>query len=226
MMITTLALVALMGCGEKDDDTGIDNTGWEDGGATDGGSVSDGGSETDGGGEDGGGEDGGGEDGGGEDGGGEDGGTGLLAFEGSATVVAGVSGSYHGSETFRFIADKGDGDVLCEFSFDLDSTAVRDDCQELGYDCDWAFDLVVSNVTVAVDTMCDTVGYDAAVLAALEDPKSPSSTRSYGFIPEYFGHAPTLMVEEDGIWGPVAYASLDEKTGYFFYEGVDGYTKY
>lgn len=129
--------------------------------------------------------------------------------------------SYSGSESVYLTADKGDGDVLCEVHYDLASVAVRDDCQELGYVCTWAFDLRVSNVTVTVDAECEVAGYDSAALAALD-----GSTVSYGYIPEYFGHAPTLMVESGGVWSPVAYASHDESTGAFLYEGISGYIKY
>ncbi|RME21634.1 MAG: hypothetical protein D6798_17635 [Deltaproteobacteria bacterium] len=210
MTLSTLALLTLVACGDKGDDSGIDNTGW-DGGGTDGGSA-DGGT-TDGGGSDGGATDGGGSDGGGTDGGADGGatdGTGLLTFAGTATVT---ETTYSGSETLQFKGDEGDGEVLCEITIGLESIGTRSDCGN----CDWAFDLRVTAADINTDVACDAIGYDKATLESLV-----GSTRGYGYDPEYFGHAPTLMVLEGKTWNPVAYASYDPGTHAFEYDGVDG----
>ena len=211
---------SFLACGDRDDSGGVDNTGWElpedSGVPTDGGGADGGGA--DGGGADGGGADGGGSDGGGSDGGGSDGGSdepALLSFGGEASVEP--LDSYEGSHRVFLTADKGDGDLLCEVEVVLSAEGVRSDCKE----CDWAFDLVVTDASSVVDLRCDAIGLDASAVAALV-----GTVRSYGFIPEYFGHAPTLMMDSDGTWVPLAYAAFDDTTGALSYEGVDGYVKF
>jgi len=195
-----LASLLLAACGDK---------GSDDSGSSDGGGTTDGGSD--------GGTDGGGGDtatDGGSDGGGSDGGMGEQVKVGSGVQA---DGAYNGTETLTFITDKGKGDLVCQVHYDLSSTAPRTDCA----DCDWAYDLVVSNVVVDTDDACAAIGYDKAGLAALD-----GSSRAYGFTPDYFGHAPALLFESDGTWGPATFATYDETTGAFGYEWHVGYFPY
>jgi len=99
------------------------------------------------------------------------------------------------------------------------STAPRTDCP----DCDWAYDVVYGDVSVDVDTdgICDTIGWDAAARTAWS-----GSTNAYGFIADYFGHAPVLMMEIKGKWGPVDFASWDETSGDFSYSWETGEHSY
>ena len=209
-LVLSLALL-LTGCGDKDDDTGSPGT---DGGATDGGGADGGGTDggTDGGGGDGG-ADGGGGDGGGDGGGGDGGGDGgseellgLLEYTGSATVL----GNYAGTESLVFTSDEGDGEVICRFTYALSGATARTDCPE----CDWAFDVTVGKVTVDTDMdgACASIGWDEAARSALT-----GGVRGYGYIAEYFGHAPVLMTDSKGSWEPVTFASYEPGTGAFSY---------
>jgi hypothetical protein len=209
MRIQTLLLLILVACTDKDDDTGTGGS--TDGGASDGG-TSDGGT-TDGGTSDGGTSDGGTSDGGSGDGGSsqEDG---LLLFSG---VAVAIDDDYAGIETVLFLAEEGSGETLCQVELTLESVGTRTDCKE----CEWAYDVEVLSAETTTDTHCAAVGYDTASVQALV-----GSVRGYGFNPEYFGHAPVLFAEVDGIWAAVAYASYDETTGDFAYDWEEGLYPY
>lgn len=196
MTLTSLILLLVFACGDKDDTAG-------DGGGTDGGGTD-------------GGADGGGTD-GGTDGGATDGGSerlGALIFQGEATVHT----SYMGSERLVFKADSGSGEVLCQLLYGIEGATPRTDCDE----CDWAFDVVVGPVQVEadVDGACEAIGYGQAARDAMA-----GSTRGYGYIAEYFGHAPVLVVD-DGGWNPVSYASYDETSGLLAYDWQDATLPY
>jgi hypothetical protein len=48
-------------------------------------------------------------------------------------------------------------------------------------------------------------------------------TLSYGYAPEYFGHAQMLMMDlGGGDWEAVTFASFDDATGAFSYDRSDG----
>lgn len=167
---------------------------------------------------DGGATDGGATDGGATDGGGSDGGSteedGLLLYSG---VAVAIDGDFQGVETVLFLAEEGSGETLCQVDLTLQSVGVRTDCLE----CEWAYDVEVLSAETATDTHCAAVGYDSAAVAALV-----GTVRGYGFNPEYFGHAPVLFAEVDGLWTAVAYASYDEITGDFNYDWEEGLYAY
>ncbi len=219
LLLALLAGLPLAGCsgGEKagdsadTDGTSEIDSGTADGGATDGGTT-DGGT-TD----------------GGTTGGGDTGPDyllGLYGAQGSAEVIPGLE--YSGTEFIYLIADKGDGEVVCQVSYDLSSTGLRDDCEEclcVKKECEtFAFDLEVSNVRITAESGsgCEALGMDEAALAELE-----GSTLSYGYNGDYFGHAPVLIWEDPELgWTVVAFADFDPETGVFTYNWERGYYEY
>jgi hypothetical protein len=137
--------------------------------------------------------------------------TGLLRYVGTATAL---DGAYAGAETVLF-ADATTGTVVCEVALTLASTETRTDCGE----CDWAYTVAVTGAQPLQDTACAAVGW--------EDPASiVGSTRGYGYVALYFGHAPVLMIEADGVWNPAGYAGYDPASGAFTYDRDDGYHPY
>lgn len=133
---------------------------------------------------------------------------GLLHTVGSATVLD----TFAGTETVLFT----DGATeLCRVELSLASTGPRDDCDE----CDWAFDVEVLDAAVVTDVACAAVGWDdlSAVVG---------TTRAYGFVALYFGHAPVLMTLGDAGWGPAGYAEYDATTGALGYDLDAGYHPY
>ncbi len=141
---------------------------------------------------------------------------GTLEFSGTAVV----HDSYMGTEVLAFLADEGRGDVICQLSYPLEGAALRSDCDE----CDWAFDVTAGTVEVQtdVDGACDAIGWGKAARAALT-----GTARGYGYVAEYFGHAPVLMRYDDASgWNPVSYAAYDEKSGAFDYSWQDATLPY
>lgn len=136
-------------------------------------------------------------------------GSGLKGRNGSA--VATVDSFSDGVEEAWFVADEGDGADLCRVSYALEPVAPRDDCDL----CSWAWDLQITGVTVLEDSDCATPGLDA-----LE-----GTTRSYGYIFEYFGHA-NVIAEDDGGWDAQGFATWDEGSGAFEWEISDGTLAY
>ena len=137
---------------------------------------------------------------------------GLLTVTGAATVSY---SAYDGTEEVSFVGDEGDGEELCHVTVTLASTEVVEDCT----DCEWAFVVEVTDAVATVDKSCASIGW--------EDPASAvGSTRMYGYNPEYFGHAPVLLIYTDDAWNPAGYASWDESTGAFSYEYQGGYFPY
>ena len=140
----------------------------------------------------------------------------MLSFSGTA-VVDPVS--FAGEEELTVVADEGAGDELCRVTYSLHSTGGRADCTE----CDWAFDLEVSDAVIAAesDVDCATFGYGADEVAAMN-----GTTRAYGFAAEYIGHASTLMVHEGGVWQGQCFATFVEGTGDLSYSWDDAYLDY
>jgi len=133
------------------------------------------------------------------------------------TGAANVDGRYAGTETWTFVGDEGYGDVICEVSYDVNSTAERSDCPG----CLWAWDLQITNVTtpVDVDGACAAVGLDtAATLAGTEV--------SYGYDPVYDGHAQILMFFNGTDWQAGTYAQWDDTKKTFNYTWLDGLHAY
>ena len=137
----------------------------------------------------------------------------LLRFDGNADVdlVA-----YQGSEDMAYIANLGGGPDVCRIRVDLSSTATRDDCTG----CSWAFDLVVSNVEVTAesDPGCEAFGLGAAEIAALE-----GSTRAYGYIFEYLGHADVVMDYRKDTWEVLSFATWSDTTDALDYGWDEAY---
>ncbi|MDP6933132.1 MAG: hypothetical protein QGG40_09455, partial [Myxococcota bacterium] len=128
--------------------------------------------------------------------------------------------TYQVTEQWYFTAEEGEGEDICRVSYTVTSTDSRSDCEL----CDWAFDLVISDPEVLVDTDvgCEaTVGVDSDDVAALD-----GTTVSYGYTAEYFGHAEVLFVEVDGAWTAVSNAVWDPSTGTFTYDWQDAYVAY
>ncbi len=126
-----------------------------------------------------------------------------------------------GTEDIYFIGDEGYGDDLCRIRYTMTSTSARADCAS----CTWAYDFSISDVEL-VDELAPgclaTVGYDPVDLSALE-----GETRSYGYDPEYLGHAAVLMQDiGGGNWTVVGFASYDLDSGVFQYNREDGYVTY
>ncbi len=144
----------------------------------------------------------------------------LTAAEGRIGAATVVDSAYAGSETWYLVADSGSGATLCEIQLTLTSAAARTDCT----DCAWAFDLEISDAAVLTDEggACAAVlGYDADTVADLN-----GSTVSYGYAPEYYGHAQVLMVESEAGWQAQSFAAHDEATGLFTYDWEIGYREY
>jgi len=140
--------------------------------------------------------------------------TGLLGRTGTATVG---DDSFLGSEELYLIADSGNGDDVCRLRYDLAYTATRTDCTV----CEWAFDLIVSNVAIVSENGvgCDGIGHDADFIDSLEN-----STVSYGFAFEYIGHSDMLMVYNDTSWQASTFVSLEDSTlGYDWQVGYQTY---
>ena len=143
----------------------------------------------------------------------DDGGSGMQGLAGKAGDATVLSGSFSGLEDRYLIGDEGNGVDICRISTTLTSTAERTDCD----DCAWAFDLTVSNAAVAAESGpgCPTDGSELN-----------GTTISYGYIPEYLGHANVLAVDTGNGWAPVDNATYDAKSGFFTYDWQDGYVSY
>ena len=71
----------------------------------------------------------------------------------------------------------------------------------------------MSDATAVVDTRCADFGLDAGALNG--------TTRSYGYTAEYIGHAQVILVEQDGAWVSVSFATYTD--GVFEYDWEDGF---
>jgi hypothetical protein len=143
-------------------------------------------------------------------------GTGLLYWEGEATVTG---DTYDGHEDIALLADKGMGNAVCRIRYAVTSTALRSDC---GDQCLWAFDVVLGPAEVLTDTgACGAAGYDEAAVAALE-----GTSRAYGYIDDYIGHAAVLMVDLGEGWEVADYAAWTDTQGGLSYHWEQGYTAY
>lgn len=138
----------------------------------------------------------------------------LSGLRGTATVGA----AYAGEETRYVIADRGEGEPLCQLAYALTSTATREDCEGAGAACDWAFDLVVSGATVEAEAEpgCAAFGLEVAALEG--------STVGYGFVADYHGHTSVLMVDIAGAWTATSFA--DFAGGAFSYDWELGLVDY
>ncbi|MEQ1568786.1 MAG: hypothetical protein ABMA64_24315 [Myxococcota bacterium] len=138
-------------------------------------------------------------------------------------VGSGVVGAdYVGTEEYQLLDDEGYGALQCQITLDLLSTGIRTDCAP----CLWAFDLEISNATVVLDDGAGACmagfGLDATTVGSLN-----GQILSYGYNPDYFGHAQVLMVSPAGEpWAAATYGTYDEGTGDFSYEWVDGLIEY
>jgi hypothetical protein len=135
-----------------------------------------------------------------------------LVWQGTATVDKGDS--YSGTEEVVLISDRGDGDIICQYTYPVTATAAREDCEN----CDWAFDVVLGAASVKVDTSCADAGLDPAAVEG--------TTRAYGYDPEYFGHAELMMTDSGDGWAPADFANYDVETGDFSYFWPQGYINY
>lgn len=141
-------------------------------------------------------------------------GTAVKVLVGDAIVEEGVS--YTGTELRLVVGDYGDGATTCVITTTMTSVAVRDDCPT----CEWAFDVVTSDATVATDfagACMGVFGVDASTVSSLD-----GVVVGYGYVAEYIGHAPVLMIDLGSVWAAANYATYDPKTGVFQYEWDDG----
>lgn len=145
--------------------------------------------------------------------------TALVGFLGLAEVV---NGQYVGEEDWYFVAQEGNGDDVCRIRYLLRSTQSRtEDC----VDCDWAYDLEISDATIVSD---NDIGCEAALgFDDLSIDSLNGMVVSYGYQAAYVGHEEVLMVEnDDDLWSAVCFASFDEETHVFSYDREDGFVGY
>jgi hypothetical protein len=86
--------------------------------------------------------------------------------------------------------------------------------------CDWAYDLSIANAAVILDeegACLAALGVDASTVGSWD-----GTVRSYGYNPDYFGHAEVLMFYEDSAWGAGTYVQYDAESGELAYEWEDG----
>ncbi len=102
-------------------------------------------------------------------------------------------------------------------TYELVSMGTRDDCDS----CIWAYDLEIRGTLVTIDLgyCLDIVGVDAATASDWD-----GTMRSYGFDPDYIGHAEILMFFDGTVWIPASYASWDGSE--VTYAWVDGLYDY
>ncbi len=123
-----------------------------------------------------------------------------------------VDTDYLGTETLYFVADEGAGEDLCRVSYTMTSTGARTDCS----DCEWAFDLVLSDPVAETDVGCSDLDVDPAAL--------DGTTVSYGYTSEYVGHGKVLFVEQDAVWTAVSFATYEAPN--FDYDWESGFVEY
>ena len=148
----------------------------------------------------------------------------LLAYSGSAVVTG---DAFTSQETMSLVGmdDAGEDLVVCSVSYLLsaDASAARSDCT----DCSWAFDVAVSDVVVDAEAGSGC----AAILCQLgldEDPlvAFDGATKTYGYNPDFFGHAEILMtLDASGAWVPGGFAALQDDDS-VTYTIEDGYYDY
>lgn len=151
---------------------------------------------------------------------GDSGGEERLGAGGRLGAATANADGYVGTEDWYFIADRGEGEELCRVQLSLASTAARADCA----DCAWAWDLEVTDAALLVEAApgcTPTLGLDSADLSGLV-----GQTVSYGYAPDYFGHAQVLMVATGGAWAAATFATWDEDSGAFAYDWETGFYAY
>jgi hypothetical protein len=135
--------------------------------------------------------------------------------------VALVNGGYDGTEEIVVTGDNGYGAVICHATMSLVSVGPeRTDCTV----CDWAYDLEIGGATIDVDdngACMATIGVDATTIGSWD-----GTVRSYGYNPDYFGHAQALVYWDGSAWVTVSYASWDEAKHTFDYQWSDGAVYY
>jgi hypothetical protein len=127
--------------------------------------------------------------------------------------------------SFIGTADDGSDVVVCSVSYTLsaDISTARSDCA----DCSWAFDVAVTDVMVDEENasgcaaiLCQ-LGLDSDPLVAFD-----GSTKTYGYNPDFFGHAEILMtLDASGAWVPGGFAAAQDD-GSVTYTIEDGYYDY
>ena len=136
-------------------------------------------------------------------------GTGYLSRSGVGTATL---DTLDGTEEWALL-DEDDVD-LCRLSSVATSTGTRSDCAQ----CAWAQDLVLSGTVEVSAGTCAALGVDPADFDGL--------TRSYGYVPDYYGHAQVIMEDAGGGWDAQGYATWDEATGAFAWYIDDGEISY
>jgi hypothetical protein len=133
------------------------------------------------------------------------------------TGTGSVDGSYSGTEEFYIIGDDGDGDDLCRVTYTLTAAAERKDCDI----CEWAYDLQIGDVQVTADS---DPGCSIAVGKGVDVSALEGTVVSYGYVPEYYGHAEVLMVNEGDAWFAASFATMTD--GIFSYNWEAAYISY
>lgn len=136
-------------------------------------------------------------------------GTGFLARSGVGTATL---DTLDGTEEWALL-DEDDVDI-CRVSSVATSTGTRSDCGQ----CAWAQDLVLSATVEVTAGTCAAAGIDPADFDGL--------TRSYGYVPDYYGHAQVIMEDAGAGWDAQGYATWDEATGTFAWYIDDGEISY
>lgn len=149
-----------------------------------------------------------------------DSGTGQSGMVGHLGMATADTTSYSGTEEWYLIADDGEGDDVCRIRTTLTNVGQpRTDCA----DCLWAYDLVVSAPEIVAESGpgCTVFGYDATNINDLN-----GTMVSYGYNPDYYGHAQVLATFDGSEWRVVTFAAWDEATGALTYDWQDGIQDY
>lgn len=125
---------------------------------------------------------------------------GLRHFEGQATLSDDLD-AYEGWEAFRFTAEQGLGEDLCQIRYTMAHTAPRMDCA----DCLWAFDLVSSSAAIESESGDGCTGLGMVV------SEFDGLAYSYGFAATSGAYQDVLMYQVGSYgWYPVSYAGWTE----------------
>lgn len=146
---------------------------------------------------------------------------GVCGQRGAGTVLA---DRYEAFEEFYLVADEGFGAEICVIRFDVARVSEGPTGCE---DCLWTHTVEYGPATVLVDEngVCadSERGLDEAARTALEGTQV-----SYGFVPEYQGHASVLMKYDESTqqWAPSGNASWEDELGDFYFDNRQGFCRY
>ncbi len=136
----------------------------------------------------------------------------AYTYRGDATFSG---AALNGSEDFAFYRFESETDI-CVFSYDIDSSAQRDDCAS----CDWAFTVDASNTTNPVTDACAAI--EAVGVTDLTSFSADGDQYNYGYSADYNGYGEVLFYYFSGYgWYAIATAGLAGDN--FTYDWPSGY---